>query len=96
MARHLQFTIVTDCPVYFCDPHSPWQRGSSENTDGLLRQYYPKGKADFHTITQADLELSTGSYSLPGDYEHAGEKRKWEDRKLGLRIGTPGLRAGKR
>jgi IS30 family transposase len=55
MARHLQFTIATDCPVYFCDPHSPWQRGSNENPNGLLRRYYPKGKADFSTITQADL-----------------------------------------
>jgi IS30 family transposase len=52
MARHLQFTIATDCPVYFCDPHSPWQRGSNEKPNGLLRQHYPKGKADFSTITQ--------------------------------------------
>ncbi|MFG2417430.1 IS30 family transposase [Streptomyces goshikiensis] len=43
MSRHHEFTIATDVPVYFCDPASPWQRGSNENTNGLLRQYFPKG-----------------------------------------------------
>jgi IS30 family transposase len=58
MAQHKAFSVATGCPVFFCDPHSPWQRGSNENTNGLLRQYYPKGSHDFGTTTQADLDTT--------------------------------------
>ena len=54
MAEHKRFALATDIQIYFCDPQNPWQRGSNENTNGLLRQYFPKG-TDISIYSQAQL-----------------------------------------
>lgn len=64
MVRHRSFTVATGVPVCFCDPHSPWQRGSNENTNGPLRQFMPKG-TDLSAHSADDLVRSQRSLNDP-------------------------------
>ena len=68
MADHKNFTVATNVQVYFCDPRSPWQRGSNANTNGLLRQYFPRG-TDLSRFSQAPRGRPWASKPLPIDYE---------------------------
>jgi transposase, IS30 family len=72
MAEHRRFSVETGVEVYFCGPRSPWQRGSSENTNGLLRQYFPKGKS-LDGVTQAELdEVARNSTTVPAKRSASG------------------------
>ena len=57
LAQHKRLEADTGVPIYFCDPKSPWQRGTNENTNGLLRQYFPKRVANLNDYSQADFDL---------------------------------------
>lgn len=72
LSRHKDFAIATDMQVYFCDPGSPWQRGSNEKTNGLLRQYFRKGM-DLTYVTQRQLDAVAKRLNTPPRFTLSGQ-----------------------
>jgi hypothetical protein len=85
MASHKQISLATDLDVYFCDPHSPWQRGSNENTNGLLRQYFPKGSnLAVHSREHLDAVAAYGAAGARGQARACPPAHRTPPRSPGL------------